>query len=201
VSKPDLRSAREYVYRRLQTELPSDLTYHGIHHTRDDVLPAAVRLAKLSGLNGTQLLLLRAAALYHDLGYVEQYCCNEEVAVRLARETLPRFGFEPEQIETIAHLIMATQLPQAPASILEAIMCDADLDSLGRADYPEVSRNLYEELVTYGAHMTLTEWYERQLEFLTTHTYFTDAARELRAPGKAKNILYVKRRLEKLRER
>ncbi|MBD3307797.1 phosphohydrolase, partial [candidate division KSB3 bacterium] len=76
MDKADFEKAEAYVLTRLGEELPNDLPYHGIHHTRDDVLPAAERLAMLAGLNGDHFLVLRTAALYHDIGYVEQYAHN-----------------------------------------------------------------------------------------------------------------------------
>ena len=80
MSRPDYERAREYVLNRLTHELPDGLYYHGIHHTRDDVVPAAVRLAVLAGLGETQTLILKTAALYHDIGYIQQYEVNEDIA-------------------------------------------------------------------------------------------------------------------------
>lgn len=184
----DWDAVKAYALARLTRGLPPDLRYHSIRHTCADVLPAVERLAALAGVNGDELLLLRTAALYHDMGYMEQYVNNEPIGVRIARETLPDFGYSSDQIEAIERMIMATQMPQAPQTFLEALMCDADLDSLGREDYLETSHNLHAELVAYGASITLEEWYRRQLTFLSNHTYFTEAARELRDAGKQANI-------------
>ena len=91
--KPDIEGARQYVFSRLDNELPAYLLYHNLVHNRDDVLPAVKKLATLSGITGERLLLLQTAAIYHDLGYVEQAADHEIVSVRIATETLPRFGY------------------------------------------------------------------------------------------------------------
>ncbi len=96
MSQPDFERAREYVLMRLEQELPPNLFYHGIHHTRDDVLPAVARLAAMARLSKRQTLLLKTAALYHDIGFIEQYEMNEPVAIRIASETLPSFGYDPK---------------------------------------------------------------------------------------------------------
>ena len=196
MSQPDYARAWDYVLMRLIQELPSNLYYHGIHHTRDDVVPATIQLASLAGLSETQSLLLKTAGLYHDIGFIEQYEMNEFIAVRIASETLPAFGYTAEQIQWVNRIILATQMPQSPSDPLDKLMCDADLDSLGREDYFIVSNNLRLEQETRGIHMTTHEWFESQLAFLSNHTYFSPEARALRDAGKQKNIEAVRKRLE-----
>ena len=41
---------------------------------------------------------------------------------------------------------MATKLPPEPSNLLEEIICDSDLDYLGRSDFIPVSNTLFEEL-------------------------------------------------------
>ncbi len=196
MGEPDWEGVKAYALARLACGLPPELCYHSIRHTSADVLPAVERLATLACVNGDDLLLLRTAVLYHDMGYMEQYANNEPIGAALARETLPDFGYNPDQVGAVARMIMATRMPQAPQTFLEELICDADLDSLGREDYLDTSHDLYAELVAYGASISLKDWYRRQLNFLSNHTYFTEAARELRDAGKQKNI----RRLEALLE-
>ncbi len=195
MTTPDWERAQQYILQRLQLELPEGLGYHGVHHTRDDVLPAAERLARLAGLDDEAWLLLRTAALYHDVGYIEQYFRNEPIAVRLAEETLPDFAYSPAQIEAIVDIIMATRMPQAPRTYLAELLCDADLDSLGREDYWATSVALREELRLHGMEIPMLQWLNRQHQFLSTHTYFTKVARDLRNAGKRENIAMLERRL------
>ena len=89
-------------------------------------------------------------------------------------------------------------MPQHPQGLLQELLCDADLDSLGREDFLETSHNLRRELEAHGASMPLKEWYRRQLDFLSTHRYFTAAARSLRDAGKQRNITELQRRLAEL---
>jgi uncharacterized protein len=196
VCEPDWNGVKAYVMARLVRGLSPELRYHGVRHTCADVLPAVERLADLAGVDGNDLLLLRTAVLYHDMGYMEQYANNEPIGVRIAWETLPDFGYSPDQIAIIERMIMATQMPQAPQNFLEELVCDADLDSLGREDYLETSHNLHAELVAYGASIMLKEWYRRQLAFLSNHTYFTEVARKLRDAGKQENIRRLKTLLQ-----
>lgn len=191
----DVRRAAEYALGRLARELPPSLTYHCLEHTRDEVVPAAERLATAEGVQGEDLLLLRTAAHYHDLGYIEQYEQNELISVRMAGEALPTFGYSPAQIDVIASLIIATGMPQRPQTLLEQILADADLDVLGREDYFERNPALRAELVAQGQDYTDLTWNASQLQFLQTHRYFTAAARALRDVGKQRNVALMREKV------
>jgi uncharacterized protein len=194
-------AVKRYVFERLQKELSADLFFHDLHHTKDDVLPAAERLAEKEGVTGNDLLLLRTAALYHDIGYVEQYDQHELISAKIASETLPGFGYSSEQIDRVRKIILATQMQEVDGGHvqladsddkLQKIMCDADLDALGRDDCFMLGHNLRREWNSRGMSLGLREWYEFQLKFLENHTYFTEAARSLREPGKQKSIEELK---------
>jgi uncharacterized protein len=175
---------KEHVLSRLERGLSPKLYYHGIFHTRDDVLPAATRLARLAEIADEDLLLLRTAALYHDIGYLETYREHEAAGARIASEELPQLGYRPDQVQKIANMIMATRMPQSPTTELEMLICDADLDSLGREDFFVTSHSLRLELMAMGIQTTVREWYTRQLYFLQGHHYHTQIAHELRDEGK-----------------
>ncbi len=185
---PDFPEARQYALARLANELPPNLIYHSLEHTRDDVVPALERLADLEGVTGEPLLLLRTAGYFHDIGFVERYLDNEVIAVRIAEQALPRFGYTPEQIQTIKGIILVTRLPQTPHNHLEEIMADADLDGLGRDNFIERGQALRGEWATLGQTFTDEEWYRDQIRLLQSHHYFTASARRLRDAGKERNM-------------
>lgn len=188
MSQPDFEGAKEYIADWLRKGLPDGLLYHGYHHTLDDVVVAVERLADLEAVEGEERLLLLTAAHYHDSGFLEKYGENEKIATNITRAVLPRFGYDERQIHTVCEIIMATQLPQSPANLLQEIMCDGDLDSLGREDFFLASHRLRLELAHYERAVPLREWYDQQLLFLQEHHYFTKSARALREEGKQKNM-------------
>ena len=185
---PDFEKAKQYALKRLERELPTELTYHSMEHTRDDVVPATERLAAMEGIKGEDLLLLRTAALYHDIGFIEQPDDHESVSVRMVCKILPGFGYTPAQIQVISDIILATKLSQSPNTLLEKIMVDADVDSLGRDDFLAQSDRLRAEIESFGKVHTDEEWYRVQIDFLKAHSYNTDSAKALRNAGKERNI-------------
>ncbi|MEK6792321.1 MAG: phosphohydrolase [Nanoarchaeota archaeon] len=201
-NKVDFEAAKKYLFARLETELSPSLFYHGVHHTRDFVLPAFERIAKLECVIGEDLIIGKTATLYHDAGYLKQYERNELVGVQIAKETLPNFGYNLPQLDRIEKIIMATQLKKVHGrlvqnpdrrDLLQMIMCDADLDHLGRMEFFDVGESLRLELVAVGGiNIDFTEWNKKQLEFLENHKYFTQSAKNLRNGTKQRNITKIR---------
>lgn len=63
-------------------------------------------------MNETELLLLKTAILFHDLVYLKQYDDNEFIGGTMAADTLPKFNYTYEQIDTIKNIILSTRIPQ-----------------------------------------------------------------------------------------
>lgn len=182
------QKVKEYVLKRLEAELPQNLYYHCINHTLD-VCKAAEELASGENVKEQDLLLLRTAAIYHDIGFVVRYNNNEEVACQIASQTLPDFNYKPDDIEKICNMILATRIPQNPQTHLEQIMCDADLDYLGRIDFFDISQTLKQEWMEYGLICSDQEWNQKQVNFFKQHNYFTKTAKEKREPLKNQHLM------------
>jgi predicted metal-dependent HD superfamily phosphohydrolase len=195
--QPDFNGAGAYVMIRFEQDLSPALVYHNAYHTFEDVLPAATRLAHDLGLDNECVLLIRTAAVFHDTGFLEQVQDHESRSIALARRVLPNFGYSAAQVDCIGNIIAATRLPQRPDGLAQQIICDADLDVLGRDNFLEINRRLLEETrLINAAPPTDFEWYSGQLRFLEGHRYFTPAARALRDPGKQRNIAALRRLLQ-----
>jgi putative nucleotidyltransferase with HDIG domain len=183
----DFEGVEKLVLKKLKTELPTGLHYHSIDHTLD-VKEAAERLAKMENVNGHDLELLKTATLFHDLGFIETYDGHEKVSAAYAHEILPGFGYSTEDIKLIEGMILATEIPQNPKNHLEKIMADADLDYIGRDDLFLIGQRLQYEWKLYGKISSLREWHQIQLNFLKSHSFFTESAKKLRENKKQENI-------------
>ena len=144
------------------------------------------------GVSDEEILLLKTAALFHDAGHIKGYDNHEYNSTLIAREYLPKFGYTQDQIDTVCDIIMATKLPPEPQNLLQRIMCDSDLDYLGRSDFIPVSNTLYEELKEQNKIASLNEWNKLQIKFLSSHQFFTNTAKSLREVNKQKQIERIK---------
>lgn len=188
----DFENARRDILNKLKSSLPEELIYHDIKHTLS-VEQAAIRLAKLEGVEGEDLILLRTAVLFHDSGYIIQYKNNEEYGANFMKKQLPDFGYTEQQMNIIEGIILATKKGIKPKTLLEEIICDADHDYLGRADYFSLATNLRKEIENHGVKMTEKEWRDYQLKYLEeTHKYYTQTAINIRGKGKLKRIQELK---------
>jgi uncharacterized protein len=192
----DFEGARRHALERLERELSPAYTYHSLAHTRDEVVPAVERLADVERVNDEALLLLRTAAYYHDIGLLHQRANHEAAGVQIAAAALPRFGYNPTQIQAIGGMIMATRLPQRPRTMLEALLADADLDVLGRTDFMRRNQALRAEIAAFDTPIGDAQWYGHQLHFMQAHRYWTPAARALRDDQKRINCAALLRLLE-----
>lgn len=188
----NVNKAREYILDRLSKELRHPYLYHNVEHTID-VANAASLLSKVENIDDFNTSLIYTAALFHDSGMLKTYINHEEASVELIHHILPDFGYSTVQIDLISKMIMATKLPQEAESRFEKILCDADLDYLGRDDFFVIGLKLQYEWNQLGyKKTTLHEWYQLQINFLSAHRYFTQAANDLRELRKIDNLNQIK---------
>jgi len=163
-------------------KLPENIEYHDWMHTKT-FFDCVCYIAELEEIPEDKLILLKTAALYHDRGYINREKGHEEESARIARAELPGFSYSEEQIKDIVCLILSTKIPTAPKDKLEMIMCDADLEHLGRDYFPYVS-----ELLRKESGKLKDEWTEIQIKFLKSHEYYTDSAKKLFNRQKEENL-------------
>lgn len=190
---------QELMLNKLEKELPPHLYYHNIKHTIDVVTQVEL-IGMGEAVSDEDLLLLKTAALFHDSGHILGYKDHERFSTIIAREILPDYYYTQNQIERICDLILATQMPPRPRNRLEEIMCDADLDYLGRSDMVPVSTLLYRELKENNMIKSWNEWNRMQIKFITNHQYFTKTALSLREVNKQKQIERIRKLLETAEE-
>lgn len=188
----EYKKIKEKVLAMLSQQLDEKLKYHSVHHTID-VLCQCERIALAEGIkNERQLQQLKIAALYHDTGFLFVYKEHEKKSCEIFRQQLKDAGLLMEDMEVICSLIMATKIPQQPKTKLEEIICDADLDYLGRNDFEQISNNLKKEFFDYGFVDTEEEWLETQIKFFEAQRYFTKTAQQTRTQKKLDNLEALK---------
>ncbi|MEM9822770.1 MAG: HD domain-containing protein [Bacteroidota bacterium] len=187
----DYPAAKAYILRQLENNLSDLLYYHGVHHTLD-VLKRTDELCHDEKIPPYETTLLKTAALYHDCGFMFNSKDHERLGCDLARKALPAFRYKDQAIERICGMIMATKVPQNPQTDLEAILCDADLDYLGRDDFPTIGDTLFQELQAHQILQNREEWNKMQVAFLERHAYFTKTNQQLRQPRKQEHLDQLK---------
>jgi uncharacterized protein len=184
--------AEAYILSRLKKELPATMFYHNLEHTLDvqKVIKLLIIKEKIDHKTG---LIIETAAVFHDSGMMINYKEHELASVEIARKTLPQFSYSPVEISEICDLIMMTQLPQRPETYTGQVICDADMDNLGRDDFFIQSFRLKLELeLNKIGTVTLKKWLANLVQFLEDHQFYTSTAIALRQEKKMQNLSELK---------
>ncbi|MEO1450815.1 MAG: HD domain-containing protein, partial [Bacteroidota bacterium] len=155
----------------LAHKLDKNYTYHNLGHTQQ-VVQAVAEIGSHSGLKEEEILLLKIAAWFHDLGYMQRYVGHEEDSIKMARAFLGEIGAPPATITEVEKLIEATILDLEPRSLLEQIIKDADLYNLAMPHAIEHSEEIRHEWKVFcDRNFTDEEWDVFNYDFFREHSY------------------------------
>ncbi len=174
----------KFVINLLKEKLPATYCYHDYAHTLY-VMDRVVEIAKAENCTTHEINLLKIAALWHDIGYINKYNGHEEEGCKLTQQYLPGYGFSKDEITAICGMIMATKMPQTPKNKLEEIIADADLEYLGTKNASKIANVLFKELRNLvNPSLTKKQWHKAQISFIKKHQYFTKFCKEKKEPIK-----------------
>jgi len=197
-----LKKVDQYIRDLFRDELPGAIKFHDANHTLHPdrgVVANANRIALSEKISNHDRELLIAAAYFHDTGYIREYGNNEPIAARMAGRILKLVGYKPKEIEKIQKMILATDLAREPKTHVEKILCDADLDNLGRKDFFKLDAKLREGRRARGLDVSDDlKWYRGTLKVIKNHQYYTESQKKLRDMGKQKNIERLLNKLENI---
>ncbi len=167
------------------------LPYHNFDHALD-VWSVARFYAIYYELTDEKRFIIESGALIHDVVYKVDQNDNEEKSVSFANLWLPKLGYSQAQVQRTSEIVLATKWPTHPKNLLEEIICDADIDNLGRDDFFEKSCRLLKE---WQVPENLS-WYNKQLQLLENNQYYTSIARKMRDEAKRENIKKLKEKIQ-----
>jgi len=196
-----LEKTRDHVLAYYNTHGNSKLIYHNAEHT-EGVVTAASQIASNYQLSNKDYFVVIAAAWFHDLGYLVDIAHHEQKGIELATEFFKENKVSDKQLELINGCITATKMPQTPHTLLEEIICDADLFHLGTSDFVENDKKIREEYnLLHNTDIDKFAWREKTLTFLEAHTYFTDYCQNLLNDTQEENIEGLKKKIAKAQKK
>ena len=200
-----LKIVDQYIRELFREELPDGIKYHDADHTLHPsrgVVASANRIAISENLSQKDRELVITAAYFHDTGYIREYDKNEPIAARMAGRILKIIGYKPAEIKKVQKMILATDLAKKPKTHIEKILCDADLDHLGRDDFFKLDQKLRDGRRPRGLDVSDEEkWYEGTLKLMVNHRYYTESQKKRRKEKKQDNIKQLLKKLEKIKKK
>jgi len=177
-----------YVTNFISEQVSKDFAYHDIQHTIS-VVNDAKEMGEMMELTEADMEILLLAAWFHDTGYDKGALDHEERSAKYARNYLRGHGYSEEDLKSIETIILATKMPHDPKSLMERIICDADLGHVGQKIYWERCSKVRQEMaLTKNVIMTDLEWVDFELEFMNNHAFKTPVAKQLYNNRKKKHI-------------
>jgi hypothetical protein len=169
-----LAAAKKVATGILINHVPSHFRFHNIAHTKD-VARSTELIEGHYQLSDVDRFVVFIAAWFHDTGF-SAGCAegHEEESVKLAAQFLQQHHVPADIINQVSSCIHATRIPQAPLTMLEKIICDADLYHLGTSKFETWSARLRQELQdVHKKENTDEEWRQADIDLLLSHNYYT----------------------------
>ncbi len=202
---PRLKIVDQYIRKLFKEELPVGIKYHDANHTLHPdrgVVAVANKIALSEKISEHDRELVVCAAYFHDTGYIREYGKNEPIAARMAGRILKLIDYKPNEIKKIQKLILATDFDREPESHIEKILCDADLDNLGRDDFFKLDKRLRDGRRARGLDVSDdSKWYRGTLGVIKKHKYYTESQKKNREEGKQKNIKKLLKKIEDIEKK
>ena len=180
-----------FVMGLLKYKLPVEYSYHNHQHT-EYIIEKVIEIGIHENCTAEEMELLKLAALWHDIGYINTYEGHEEEGCNLVRKYFPDFGIPVEETEIVCSLIMATRIPQDPQNKLEQVIADADLEYLGTPNAAIMAEKLYNELKFRNPGLSHEEWNKTKIAFIGSHHFFTNYCLQNREPLKQEYLHQLK---------
>jgi len=183
-----LLEVEAYVTNFISEQVPKEYAYHDIQHTLS-VVRDAKEIGEQFDLGESEMEILLLAAWFHDTGYDKGATDHEERGAKYAREYLSSQGYDKDALKRIESCILSTKMPHQPKTLLDRIICDADLGHIGQKVYWERCSMVRQEMaLTKNLIMTDQEWVDFELEFMDKHEFHTPVANQLFGQRKQKHI-------------
>ena len=192
-----LKKASQWVAACFHNTHCASCIFHDYNHTKETVA-AGKEIATGMQVSDDELETVLLACWFHDLGLLYSPENHEERSTEIAEEFLRKHAVREEKIREIKSCILATRIPQKPATLLEKIVCDADISHLGRNNYCEKNTLLRQEFeLDQGKSYSDLEWWLLNKDFFQEHQYFTPYARQRYNAQKKLNLSSINNLLKK----
>jgi predicted metal-dependent HD superfamily phosphohydrolase len=195
---PVTEAVSAFVTELFKEKLSGQYIYHSLKHT-EEVTEAAKRIAGKMNLSDEDCEIVTIASWFHDTGFTVRAQNHEDVSIEIAEKFLRDLNYGEEKIARVRGCINATRFPQFPKNITEEILADADLYYLGTKEYDfrtELLRIEWEK--TSGKIFSEKEWIKINIDFLTTHKYFTRFAKKTLDEFKYETLIKLQKRFRKI---
>lgn len=185
--------AANYVKKFLDENLSEDFTFHTLEHI-EYVVEKAEYIGKKAGLNDEEIVFAKIAAWFHDIGYAIDMIKHEMIGAEKVETFLQSKGIDASNIEKVKNSILATKISAKPKTLIEKVVCDADLAHLAEEDYFERIEKMRQEWKNHTTKkVSKRKFLGESAKFFIAHSYHTEFAQKELGPKKDENFEKIKK--------
>ncbi|MGN7205566.1 Pycsar system effector family protein [Pedobacter sp. SAFR-022] len=191
-----LDDVKTHVEHLFQSGSNEQLVYHNLQHT-EHVIKHAVEIANFYKLSDRDFFIVQCACWFHDVGYLEGLEQHENKGAETAAKFLRSLNVDEGSIQEVQGCILATKMPQSPKTLLQQIVCDADLYHLGSEDFKERNKLMRKETIAVcNKEIDKNIWRLGTLQLLESHNYHTQYCIDKLTARKKENMRMLKTQLQ-----
>ena len=180
------------------TKYDPAMVFHNLKHT-ETVVARAKEIAAHYSLSERHMLILFAAAWFHDVGHLFTVPArHEDKSVEIMRKFMSENSVNEDVMIEVEGCILATKMPRDPKNLLQKIICDADTYHFGTKEFKQTNKLNKEECKLKNGSLDKDEFDKKTMEMLKAHEFYTDYAREQLAKTKKKNMKKLKKKQPEL---
>jgi predicted metal-dependent HD superfamily phosphohydrolase len=177
------------------------LVFHNLEHT-ENVVKRTKEIAGHYNVSEKEMLILFAAAWFHDTGYLfTEPAKHEEMSCEIMKKFMKDLLTDEQIITDIEGCIMATKSPRNPKNLLQEIICDADTFHLGTKDFKQMNKKVMQEAKLRDPEIKTEDFKKGTIKMLEEHVYYTNYCKELLNERENKNLRKLKEKVEKKKEK
>ncbi len=165
----NLVQVRNTVYRTMPNNL-----YHNFLHAVD-VHQATIILCDTypcRDITPENRYLIRTAAWLQNVIMIPGNTDSKKLSAKFAEEYLPKLDYTDSQISLVSDMILATNPPINPQGTLQKIICDANIAIIGRPDFFDRSKLMFQEL-----KLPFKDLKKFQKTFLQNNRFYSDTGK------------------------
>lgn len=195
-----LNKVSQWVLEYFQNTHCNYCIFHNYNHTKETA-EAGREIAEGMQISTDEIETVLLACWFHDLGLLQSPENHEERSAKIAEDFLRKHAVGEEKIGNVKACILATRITQQPDTLLEKIVCDADISHLGKDNYFKKNTLLRQEFeLNRGKPYSEVEWWALNKKFFQEHSYFTTYALKQYNVQKMLNLTTINTLLKKSEE-
>lgn len=191
----EIQETIDIVYKRFDDQ---SLFFHTAKHI-SQVVMRVEELCVYYQLSEAETFIVSAAAWFHDLGYLNGGAAlHEYESAKMAARFLNDRLENKDVLLRIQECILATALPHRPGTLLEKIICDADLYHLGTKDFFAWDALMRKETEFKAGKIDDKKWLDGSIHFLESQQFHTSYCQQNLGRQKQLNLDTLKKMLQKI---